>query len=262
MAIQIRRVAIRFALLLAAAAIVPLIAYGAVSIVSLQHGTRESIVAGNMNVATRAAEEIRRYVVLNAEILKALAADLQNTGLERWQQDRILKNYVIQFREFREISLLDESRRHDRYQPRRQAARHGPWRNVARRRWRVDLAAPRRRGSAADQRLCHPSEQLNQPAGWLVGELSLEEMWRMVDRIRIGEHGYAMVIAPDGSLLAHGDPDKKALVAQAKNMRANPLLADMRASGNKAPLSHEYINDDGHSTLGVAAAYLAARLDA
>ena len=33
------------------------------------------------NVATRAAEEIRRYIVGNAEILKALAADLQDTGL-------------------------------------------------------------------------------------------------------------------------------------------------------------------------------------
>jgi nitrogen fixation/metabolism regulation signal transduction histidine kinase len=109
MAIQIRRIALRFALLLAVAAIVPLVAFGGVSIASLQRGTHQSVVAGNLNVATRAAEEIRRYVVLNAEILKALAADLQNTGLEPWQQDRILKNYVVQFREFREISLLDES---------------------------------------------------------------------------------------------------------------------------------------------------------
>ena len=67
--------------------------------------------------------------------------------------------------------------------------------------------------------------RLNQPAGWLVGEFCLEEMWRMVDRIRIGEHGYAMVIAPDGELIAHGDPDKKALVAQARNMTAHPLVA-------------------------------------
>ncbi len=58
-------------------------------------------------------------------------------------------------------------------------------------------------------------KRLNQPSGWLVGEFSLEEMWRMVDRIRIGESGYALVVATDGELVAHGDPDKKALVAQA-----------------------------------------------
>ena len=87
---------------------VPLVAYGLVSILSLQRGTRASIVNGNQNVAVRAAEEIRRYVVTNAELLKALAADLQDTGLSLRQQDQILKNYVLQFREFREITLFDE----------------------------------------------------------------------------------------------------------------------------------------------------------
>src|SRR6266702_3886661 len=106
---KIKHISTRFALLLAVSAVVPLLVYGFVSILSLQRGTRESIVSGNLNVATRAAEEIRRYVSTNAELLKALAADLQNTGLQQWQQDRILKNYVLQFREFREISLFDES---------------------------------------------------------------------------------------------------------------------------------------------------------
>ena len=77
---------------------------------------------GNQNVATRAAEEIRRYVTTNAELLKALAADLQETGLQPWQQDRILKNYVLQFREFREITLFDESGQLARVEPRRPAA--------------------------------------------------------------------------------------------------------------------------------------------
>src|ERR1043165_6456911 len=109
MAMTIRRIAVRFALLLALAAIAPLVAYGFVSIQSLQRGTRESVIAGNQNVATRAAEEIRQYIVTNAEILKALAAGLQNTGLETRQQDQILKNYILQFREFKEITLFDES---------------------------------------------------------------------------------------------------------------------------------------------------------
>src|SRR5207249_11285714 len=109
MALRIRRIARRFALLLALAAVLPLIAYGVISIWSLQRGTRASITTGNQNVATRAAEEIRRYVTTNADLLKALAADLQNTQLQAWQQDRILKNYVIEFREFHEITLFDES---------------------------------------------------------------------------------------------------------------------------------------------------------
>src|SRR5882724_3978861 len=108
MRIRIRHIAARFALLLGVAAVVPLLAYGVVSILSLQRGTRESVVNGNRNVAVRAAEEIRRYVVTNAELLKALSADLQDTGLNQHQQDQILKNYVLQFREFREITLFDQ----------------------------------------------------------------------------------------------------------------------------------------------------------
>src|SRR5216117_2306444 len=110
MATRIRHISTRFALLLAVVAIVPLLAYGIASILSLRKGTRESVVSGNINVATRAATEIGRYVATNAELLKALAADLQDTGLTRRQQEQILQNYVLQFREFREITLFDENR--------------------------------------------------------------------------------------------------------------------------------------------------------
>ena len=71
----------QFALILALAAVVPLIGYGLVSIVSLRNNTRESVVARNQGVANRSAEEIRRYVSGHAEILKALASQLQSTGL-------------------------------------------------------------------------------------------------------------------------------------------------------------------------------------
>src|SRR5512144_2031860 len=109
MRLTIRRISVRFALLLAMAAVVPLLAYGFISLMSLERGTRETVIQGNLNVATRAAEEIRRYVLTNADLLKALSADLQDTGLTQSQQDRILKNYVLQVREFREITLFDEA---------------------------------------------------------------------------------------------------------------------------------------------------------
>jgi signal transduction histidine kinase len=223
--VRIRHITTRFALILAAAAVLPLVAYGAWSLLTLQRGTRASIVEGNRNVARRAAEEIQRYVFGNAEILKTLAADLQNTGLEPWQQDRILKNYVLQFREYRELTLFDEAGRVIA------TSRVGPPRVMV-----PSDAAPLVDNVSmsplrVDDDLLPTStfavhlKRLNEPSGWLVGEFSLEEMWRMVDRIRIGRHGYALVVAPDGTLVAHGDPDKKALVAQARNMNAHPLVA-------------------------------------
>jgi signal transduction histidine kinase len=96
--------------------------------------------------------------------------------------------------------------------------------------------------------------RLGEPSGWLVGQFSLEEMWRTVDRIRIGAHGYAMVLASNGELVAHGDPDKKALVALSRNMSAHPLMAALRAApANAAPSASEYADENGETQLGVAA---------
>jgi signal transduction histidine kinase len=215
----------QFALILALAAVVPLIAYGLVSIVSLRSGTRESVVAGNQGIAKRAAEEIRRYVSGHAEILKALASQLQNTGLDQWQQTTILRNYVLQFHEFRELTLFDDSQ--GVIASSRVGAPHvsvpadAPvmFERVAMSPIRVDDDL------LPTSVFAVPLTRLNRPAGWLVGELNLEEMWRVVDNIRIDQRGFALVAAPDGALVAHGDPDKKTLVARAANISSHPLLA-------------------------------------
>lgn len=252
MRLRIGRLAIRFALLLAAAAVVPLLVYGFISLMSLQRGTRDSIIAGNLNVATRAGEEIRRYVTSNAAILKALAADLQNTGLTVAQQDRILKNYILGFREFRELTLFDEAGAAIA------TSRIGRPKTEIPKDVRLDIDGVTMSGIRVDDDLLPTATfavrllHLNQPAGWLVGEFSLEEMWRMVDRIRIGDHGYALVVAPDGALLAHGDPDKKAFVAQSHSMNGHPLVAAVRAQQGDAAASKEYVDEEGRSDLGVA----------
>jgi signal transduction histidine kinase len=250
--VTIRRISTRFALLLGFAAVVPLLAYGRVSILSLQRGTRESVVNGNRNVAVRAAEEIRRYVVTNAALLKALAADLQDTGLSAGQQDQILKNYVLQFREFREITLFDEKGAPI------VSSRVGKPRIAIPKDAALTIEGVEMSPMRVDEDLLPTSifaihlTRLNKPAGWLAGEISLEEMWRMVDRIRIGEHGFAMVIDPRGDVIAHGDPDKKALVAQTRNMRAHPLIATGEGT-ESAPVAQEYEAEDGRRVLGVGA---------
>ena len=250
---RIRHIATRFALLLGVAAVVPLVAYGLVSILSLQRGTRESVVNGNQNVAVRAAEEIRRYVVTNAELLKGLAANLQDTGLDLRQQDQILKNYILQFREFREITLFDEQGATIA------SSRVGKPRVVIPKDAQLTINGVAMSPIRVDEDLLPTSvfairlTHLNQPAGWLAGEFSLEEMWRMVDQIRIGDHGYALVVAPGGQLVAHGDPDKKALVAQTRNMSGHQLFAAARARPDAAPISQEYTDEDGRAQLGVAA---------
>jgi signal transduction histidine kinase len=250
MALRIRHISTRFALLLGGAAVAPLLVYGLVSLLSLERGTRESVITGNRNVAMRAAEEIRRYVTTNAELLNALAANLQETGLQRWQQERILKNHILRFREFRELTLFAED---------------------------GSPVASSVVGSPAPRSFATPSLEIDGVAmspiridkdglptatfdihlarggGWLTGEFSLEEMWRMVDRVRIGRHGFALVVAPDGTLVAHGDPDRKALVALARNMADHPLVRGVRSADGAGAVSSEYM-EGGVQKLGVATA--------
>jgi signal transduction histidine kinase len=251
----IRHITTRFALLLGVAAVLPLLAYGVVSIVSLQRGTRLEVIEGNRNVATRAAEEIRRYVMTNAELLKALAANLRDTELTPAQRDRVLKNYVLQIREFREISVFGEDGA-VLATSRIGAPRVTIPRNTVP---FIDNVAMSALHVDEDQLpttlfVIHLS-RLGEPAGWLVGQFSLEEMWRTVDRIRIGTHGFAMILAARGEVIAHGDPDKKALVAQGRNLKTHPLMAALRgADGSPAPVASEYRDENGDRVLGVAAA--------
>jgi methyl-accepting chemotaxis protein len=219
----VKRISIRFALLLGAAAIVPLLAYGAVSIWSLRNGAQQTVIQGNLNVARRVAEQIDLYVTGSVKILKAVSADLQQTGLESWQQDRILKNFILQFPEFTELTLLDDSG-----QVLVSSSIGKPTASVPGSEGIDMQGVLMSRFSVDDDLLPTASVAVKLSdtagAGWLVGRLNLEEMWRMVDRIRVGEQGYALVVTNEGLLLAHGDPDSKSRVARGDNLKAQPLV--------------------------------------
>lgn len=252
-----KKITTRFALLLAAAAVFPLLAYGAISIYSLQRGTRTTVVEGNLNVARRAAEQIELYVTSSVKILKGVAANLQHTGLDLWQQDRILKNFVLQYPEFTELALLDEA--------------GSPV--VSSRAGRPTVDIPDSEGYTIEGALVSrfsvdddllPTAvvavrlaELQDQGGWLVGRLNLEEMWRMVDRIRVGDQGVALLVGSHGQLLAHGHPDEKARVARGDNLLSHPL---MQALGRRSEpggerieaVSAQYATPRGEM-LGVAA---------
>jgi signal transduction histidine kinase len=237
--------------LLAAAAVVPMLGYGAVSIFSLRTGAQQAVIDGNLNVARQVSEQIELYVTGSVNILKAVAADLQQTGLQRWQQDRILKNFVLQFTEFRELTLLD-----DIGQP-----------VVSSRLGKPTITVPGSEGVningvlisrfSVDDALL-PTAVIavrladRDGGGWLVGRVNLEAMWRMVDRIRVGANGFALVVTNEGQLLAHGDPAAKSRVARGDNLRGHPLVARLAALSTGEVTSDQY-DDARGPMLGVAA---------
>ncbi len=246
-----KKITTRFALLMAAAAVVPLLGYGAVSILSLRTGAQQAVIQGNLNVAGRAAEQIELYVTGSVKILKAVAADLQQTGLETWQKDRILKNFVLQFPEFRELTLLDDNGRAT------VSSSLGPPSASVPGSEGVNVEGALMSNFSVDDDLLPTAVVAvrlddNVNKGWLVGRLNLEELWRMVDRIRVGDQGYALVVTGEGQLLAHGDPDEKSRVARGDKMLSHPLFVAMTQKRGEGTASAEYSDSRG-DVLAVAA---------
>jgi signal transduction histidine kinase len=245
----VKRIAYRFALMLAAAAILPLLAYGALSILSLRTGARQAVILGNQNVAQRAAEQIELYITGSVKILKAVAADLQQTGLEPWQQDRILKNFVLQFPEFRELTLIDDSGT-----PTVSSSLGTPTVGVPGSEG-INIQGALMSSFTVDDDLLPTAvvaiRLVGEGDGWLVGRVSLEELWRMVDRITVGERGRALVVARDGLLLAHGDQEAKSRVARGDNLSDHPVVRALH-SGGEADTSAQYAGTR-EDVLGVGA---------
>ena len=257
----------RFVVAVVTAAVAPLLVYGLVSMYSLRTGNETSVAEGNLNVARRVAQQIEQYMESNVKVLQAVAAELRHTQLRTWQQDRIVKNYVLDFGEFRELTL---------FAPDGTVVASSRLTATS---LRVPTDADRDTHTispiAVDDdflpttTITIPLSRLGRRDGWLVGEVSLEDLWRMVDGIRVGAEGFALLVAEDGRLLAHGRPEEKTRVAAGENLSDHELVAAMtRLFGTSAspvpptsqtspagdPRLHlEYQAPDGRTLLGVAA---------
>ena len=62
-----------------------------------------------------------------------------------------------------------------------------------------------------------PIKRYNTVEGILVGEIDLKNVWTLLDSIRIGETGFAMLISSDGNLIAH--PEKQRVLSQERVTR-------------------------------------------
>jgi signal transduction histidine kinase len=247
-----RRITSRFVLLIATAAVLPLFAYGFFSIRSLRNGTYESVQDGNAKVAKQVAEQISLYMQHNTRVLEAVGAELGAIRLTPYQQTRELKDFVLQFREFREITAFNSS-----FQPVATTA-------SLKTRLTVVEAARQHPDKAYIEPLHFDDDSLptttiavrlppsQEDVAWVVGEISLEELWRMVDRIHVGSRGYALIVDENGQLIAHGNPDEHRHIVDPDQSRAaqeRQFAADVRSSKKT---STEYV-EDGVIKLAVAA---------
>ena len=195
---------------IAAAAVAPLLVFGGLSIRSLQTGTEQTTASGHQLLARQVAARFFEYFENSQRILRSVGSQLEGTQLEPWQRDRVLTNHVLDFPEFREIALFDAS------------GRISSTSRVAGSKIRLpdqepgpnDLVRVSAPESDADGLpTTRIAVRLDGAVAWIVAEISLEQLWREVDSIRIGQQGHAALIDQAGRFIAHGDPNQKTLVA-------------------------------------------------
>ena len=250
------RITSRFVLLIASAAVAPLVLYGLVSVNHLRSGTQNSVTNGNREVARQVAARIHLYFDNNVRVLRSVGTELVNTHLEEWQQARMLRNHVLDFPEFRGITLFDTAGR-----------------QVATSRLVVKQVILPDPADIPESGVYIAPLQLDQDvlpttiiflrldsqqreSGWIVAEISLEELWRTVDQIRVGNEGYALLVAEDGTFIAHGNPDKKRLVAAplTSSSPERAVATELRTVAAKDDdSSRDYFDSTGRKMLAVGA---------
>ena len=79
---------------------------------SLRTGTEESVSRGQPGRrAVRSPNAISLYFDNSRRVLASIGTEFRGTQLAQWQQERILRNHVLDFPEFREISVFDDGGR-------------------------------------------------------------------------------------------------------------------------------------------------------
>lgn len=240
----------RLAWLVAFAAVAPLVVYGAISIASLRTGTRDSVRASHGQLVIEAEKQISQYLEHNVKMLRGLAGVLTSTQPSERERQRLLTSFVLDFPEFRSVTIFDA-----------QGTPlvttrlvHPPVAIVE----RVPLDATGlniSRVDADDDLLPRASitlalgARVNESAR-IVGDLSLEELWRTVDQVRVGREGYALLVDAEGRLLAHGNPDAKGRVALGERLSSHPIVVGLNQPNAATVVTSEHI-DRGREWLSV-----------
>lgn len=236
----------RMALLVTTAALVPLVVFGVVAGWTLRTTTRTSVLETHAAIAARASEAIGLYLRSTEQLVRSAASDIVGTGLTRAQQGRVLWNHVVMIPQIRSLTLYDATGRPVASSDLAGLPPPLPQRITAGLvLLPVDLDADQLPRTRMILRLDDPL------APYLVAELQLEALWRVVDGVTAGATGRAFLADGTGRIIADGRPNGKSRVARGERLGDHPL------AGGSGPGSAQYTRDDGVDVLAVSGAGVA-----
>jgi signal transduction histidine kinase len=246
-----KRISTKLILLLTFSALIPLILFGILSILTSLKANHRSVSEGNLNVARASADQIELYVSNSINILRAISQNISRTYMERWQKETIIRDYVINFEEFERIYVTDRNGiivvnsdlTNDLTDRSGELAFQTAIRGDT---YRSEVFISE--NHIPIMIIAVPLIKLNEIDGVIVGEINLINMWNLVDGIRIGKEGYAFVVSESGLLIAHGDNSSKIRVMRKENISDMEVVKSVLKGGSGTLF---YNNNWGLRMLGV-----------
>jgi len=240
----------KLSILLFFSCLVPLIFFGTMAVRRAVEAQHEAISRGNALVAERSAEQIGQYVAMLRDVLRALSENINRPGIDRNLQESIVRNYIINFKQFQEITLVNSRGR----ELITQGIVSGEKGRLSDEAIKAGLKGKEALSEVFITQAMTPAVFMAVPLRRLSGisvallaQVNLVEMWNLVDSLKIGESGHAMVVSASGLLIAHGSGPGKSLVLQGKNIKDVEVV---RLALLGKPGALEYTDIEGRKVFG------------
>ena len=219
-----RALAARLSLLVAVAGLVPIALVGAVSLEILRRRSERSAQDALRAIAGQASARIGTYLAQQREMLRAIAANLSTDP----EAARRLEEVPLDAPSMGRMALLGPDSPQRQLPPalsKEQLARAFAGSEVSSPLYIAEDLTP-----AMD--VCVPARA--RPGRTICASLDLLELQRLVQRIRIGDRGYALALDLQGRLLASGAGALRAAVLTGDPVRDSPLAVAV-AKGQPPP---------------------------
>ncbi len=199
-------------MVLGAAGVLPMVAFGYLAIGRSQETAIQEARQGNRRLATAIAGRIGAYLDNEKRLLDG--AGMASLLAQPREAQLFLDAFALTYPHVHDIVIYQGEQVH--------AGRAADAESEALRRRAVGGSvawSPVRRASTGQSgpfahtiAVAEPIVVAGRTEGVLVAHLDLVGLWPPVNAVHVGKHGFARLVAADGQLLAHGDPEERRFV--------------------------------------------------
>lgn len=190
--------------------VLPIIIVSFILIRLTENTVQSYIFDRNLEIARSAKKEIELFIEKPLTILGTIVLSRDILEMERFTQSRVINKLLQEYQIFKKIFILDRSgiavvttSFGEEFKDYNQEQYFNITMQADTFFSEVDFTPSR----FPVMQIALPIKKYNTVDGILVGEIDLQFIWDLVDKIKIGKTGYAFLISSNGTVIAH--PDKQ-----------------------------------------------------